>query len=414
MACIFWVVMSSIALLSSIQGCLAWHGMQMKMKMLSTPNLRNQSYRQRLSSRCRSPHPLPQAQAQALCSSSSTNNDYELEGVRDFESWFSGAEGSKCNPYIKHASFGELRGLGTFDRSIASGSAKERGSWMTVPRAITLSSDFSQPDWDSQLAESLWKEVMKGSTSPIHGYASLLTKSWSPSDLPKVPPFAAPDALRHWSDEEKEALVKHPKGKSLLDLQTQQDQTWREKYKALRRTGRTAITWEQFEWAMEAVSSRAFCGDFGIGGGSSLPNEINIGVPTLAALASYIYFVPLHGTNDIVLFLLAVFGSIPTVFNVLKESPPVAVLLPLIDSANHLEEADSSIEYSPLTDSFELSGGPGCLLQEENGMQQLYISYGKKSDRELLLNYGFLRGNTYYIEDETERRKQLAEKFISS
>jgi hypothetical protein len=172
------------------------------------------------------------------------------------------------------------------------------------------------------------------------------------------------------------------------------------------------MTWEQFKWAMVAVHSRAFCGDFGIGGGSSLPNVVNIGAPAVAALAGYAYYVRFHGQNDAVLLVLAALGTIPVVINLLRESPPVAVLLPLIDSANHMEEADSSIEYSPLTDSFDLNGGPGCLLKEDDGTQQLYISYGKKSDKELLLNYGFLKGTTYKVgEDETERRKQLAEKF---
>ena len=175
------------------------------------------------------------------------------------------------------------------------------------------------------------------------------------------------------------------------------------------------MTWEQFEWGMEAVHSRAFCGDFGIGGGSSLPNAVNIGTPAVAALGCYTYFVPFHGENDAVLLALVALGSIPSLINLLRESPPVAVLLPLIDSANHLEEADSSIEYSPLTDSFDLKGGPGCLLNEEDGSQQLYISYGKKSDKELLLNYGFLKGTSYGVgEDETERRRQLAEKFIAN
>jgi len=175
------------------------------------------------------------------------------------------------------------------------------------------------------------------------------------------------------------------------------------------------MTWEQFEWAMEAVHSRAFCGDFGIGGGSSLPTVANIGAPAFAALAGFAYYVPLHGQNDAVLLALAALGSVPSLINLLRESPPVAVLLPLIDSANHLEEADSSIEYSAITDSFELNGGPGCLLKEDDGTQQLYISYGKKSDKELLLNYGFLRGTSYNKgEDETSRRKQLAEKFVAN
>ena len=173
------------------------------------------------------------------------------------------------------------------------------------------------------------------------------------------------------------------------------------------------MTWEQFEWAMEAVHSRAFCGDFGIGGTSTLPLVVSIGTPAFAALAGYVYFAPLHGQNDAVLLALAALGSIPSVINLLRESPPMAVLLPLIDSANHLEGADSSIDYSPLTDSFDLTGGTGCIVQEEGGMQQLYISYGKKSEKELLLNYGFLKEISNDADNDTEYRKELAEQFIA-
>ena len=109
------------------------------------------------------------------------------------------------------------------------------------------------------------------------------------------------------------------------------------------------MTWEQFEWAMEAVHSRAFCGDFGTSGG--LPTSVTIGSPIVAAVAGYVYFVQLHGLNDAILYGLAALAAIPSVINILKGSPPVAVLLPLIDSANHDEGADSLIEYSPLTDS---------------------------------------------------------------
>jgi len=289
---------------------------------------------------------------------------------------------------------------------------------MTIPRSITLESDFSQTNWDAKLAESLWKEVLKGSASSIKGYVSLLTKMWTTDQLPKVPPFTAPDALRHWTETEKEALAIHPEGQALLDLQKRQEQIWREKYEVLKTTQPTSaqsITWAQFEWAMEAVHSRSFCGDFGIGGGSSLPTVVTVGAPFASALFGYIYFVTLHGQSDAILIALAVLGSIPSIVNLLKASPPMAVMLPLIDSANHLEEADSSIEYSPLTDSFELTGGNRCLVQDkDSGKQQLFISYGKKSDKELLLNYGFLKGTLYKGEDETERRKQLAERFVAN
>eukprot|EP00536_Pseudo-nitzschia_multiseries_P000609 jgi/Psemu1/178975/e_gw1.7.189.1 len=332
-----------------------------------------------------------------------------LSGVQEFESWFSNVPGSKCNPYVKHASFGDLRGLGTQDKSIGSSD----GSWMTIPRSIVLESDFSQSDWDAQLAQSLWKEVVKGS-SDISGYVSLLTKSWTTDQLPEIPPFTAPDALRHWSEEEKAFLASHAEGQALLDLQKKQEKMWREKFNNIQATS-SGMTWEQFEWAMEAVHSRAFCGDFGIGGGSSLPMPVAVGTPALAALAGYVYYVQLHGQNDIILLALAAVGAVPSILSLLKNSPPVAVLLPLIDSANHLEEADSSIEYSPLTDSFDLTGGSKCLVTEDDGKQQLYISYGKKSDKELLLNYGFLKGvSSNDASDDSERRKKLAEKFVAN
>mmetsp|Transcript_27101 Transcript_27101/g.74356 ORF Transcript_27101/g.74356 Transcript_27101/m.74356 type:complete len:392 (+) Transcript_27101:111-1286(+) len=380
------VLLSSVLMVTgvSMKGCFAWQ----EIRLTADKNHRRHAF------------------SKLYATKESSSIDASLTGVQEFESWFSNVPGSKCNPYINHASFGNLRGLGTQDRSIGSSG----DSWMTIPRSIVLESDFSQSDWDAQLAQSLWKEVVKGS-SEISGYVSLLTKSWTTAQLPEIPPFAAPDALRHWSEEEKAELKVHADGQALLDLQKKQEKMWREKFSRIEAT--SGMTWEQFEWAMEAVHSRAFCGDFGIGGESSLPMPVAIGTPALAALAGYFYFVQLHGQNDIILLALATIGAIPSVLSLIKSSPPVAVLLPLIDSANHLEEADSSIQYSPLTDSFDLTGGSKCLVTEDDGKQQLFISYGKKSDKELLLNYGFLKGVPSNDDTDRERRKKLAEKFVT-
>ena len=186
MASIFGLVV----MVTAFRDCLAWHG-----------NLPIHQSR------------VEQRSSQLMMSSN------ELEGVGDFESWFSSIEGAKSNPYIKHTSFGELRGLGTLDKTIGSSNSE---SWMTIPRSITLQSDFSQSDWDAELAESLWKEVEKGSLSSVRGYVSLLTKSWTTEDFPATPPQPASDALRHWSDEEKSLLSTHPKGQALMDLQKRQ------------------------------------------------------------------------------------------------------------------------------------------------------------------------------------------------
>lgn len=355
------------------------------------------------------------------------DNNNVLDGVADFERWFASvSDASYCDASIRHADFGNLRGLmfSTSETAAAtassSSSSKSNTQWMTIPRSsMVLQSDFSRPDWDAQLAVQLWNELSKmatSSSSKIAGYLSLLTQglssssSWKESD--HVPPSTAPDALRHWTADEKALLAVSASGQRLLDLETQQNDIWKNKFESLANNN-NGMTWEQFVWAMEVVHSRAFCGDFGMGAaGSSLPIVLTIAAPVVAAAAGFAYYVPLHGQNDAVLLALAVVAAIPSFLNLVQQSPPAAVLLPLIDSANHLEEADSSIEYNSLSDCFTLSGGSKCLVKE-NDKQQLYISYGKKKDTELLLNYGFLRGVSSEGDSST-RRQMLAERFLSN
>jgi len=417
------ILIASASIVTSIRGCLAWQNQYQNYRRYQSPirsrngdigkepflmtnymTIDRANVQLELSASLDQTEPIKEALSSVI--------DHDtLGGAKEFESWFSNVPGSRCDPYIVHTSFGSLRGLGTQDRSITSNNK----SWMTIPRSIVIQSDFREKDWDAELAQSLWKEILKGSSknSSIAGYVSLLTKgsSWTTDQLPDIPPFTAPDALRHWTAEEKAKLENHKEGQRLLNLQLDQEKLWKEKLKKMETPG---MTWEQFEWAMEAVHSRAFCGDFGTGGGG-LPMSITIGSPIVASVAGYIYFVQLHGLNDAILYGLAALAAIPSVINIFKESPPVAVLLPLIDSANHREDADSLIEYSPLTDSFDLSGGSKCLKTEENGKQQLYISYGKKSATELLLNYGFLKDVSNSSEgDASERRMKLAEQFVAN
>lgn len=207
-----------LLLIASITtSCLAWQ------EITPTSNRMNLGYQKRNRLEKKSLHSTASESSTAPPPNAELSSS-PLDGVLEFESWFSGFEGSKCNPHIQHASFGSLRGLITTDKSIGVG---DSGSWMTIPRSMTLESDFNQPNWDAKLADSLWKEVLKGSSSSKRGYVSLLTKSWTINDLPSIPPFTAPDALRHWSDDEKNVLSAHPEGQALLDLQKRQvcDQT---------------------------------------------------------------------------------------------------------------------------------------------------------------------------------------------
>ena len=121
---------------------------------------------------------------------------------------------------------------------------------------------------------------------------------------------------------------------------------------------------------------------------------------------------------------LAVVAASPVVLTIIadQKGSKEAVMLPLIDSANHLQEADSVIEYDPSVDGFVLSLGRKCLVKEVDGAEeraQVCISYGVRKDSELLLNYGFLRGVSMegLSEEEDDSRdgirQLLAEAFVS-
>ena len=163
-----------------------------------------------------------------------------------------------------------------------------------------------------------------------------------------------------------------------------QQQEWSEKYNALPPSDRANFSEEQFIWAMEAVNSRAFKGDFG--GEDALKKVSNSLIP-FAAGAFGLNFIssgsgPFASDERITIALL-VLCCAPVVLNFISESVGLrtmdAVLLPYVDSANHLESARSNIEFNPLKGVFTVAvEGRNCIIQEGDGSKQLYISYGEK------------------------------------
>lgn len=349
-----------------------------------------------------------------------------MGGVESFDEWWrSFNKNNDAN--VQHASFINncqlLRGL-QYIGSTPFGDGEQRKAiqLLKIPRSKVLSTSFSddksRDDWDSNLAWSLLDECRKGASSSIHGYCSLLTKGQTQLFLssatdqgsaPLVPEYTAPDALRHWTTEQKQHLLKTVRGRHLVELEEKQRLLWEKKYYNSDASRRAKASLPQFLWAMEVVHSRAFCGDFG--GPSSSNLILSIVVPLVATVIGYkalmdSYTTYTNDSNELIAMVCAAVAALVPIYYSQK-SNKVAVLLPFIDSANHLQDADSSIEYDVLQDCIVLNAGPKCFVKSNTTTftdstpaavtttaTQLFINYGKnKKDEELLLNYGFINNN---------------------
>jgi len=259
----------------------------------------------------------------------------------------------------------------------------------------------------------------------FYGYCSLLTRGESLQPSATVYPSTAPDSLRHWTTSQKSRLEKSDKGAKLVEVEGKQREEWRQKYNSLSDKDKRKMTYDQFEWAMEAVHSRAFRGDFGALGGEGGPLRklASLFLPFSALAFGLVYASDPYAVEQYFLPLTVV-ATAPVILTLIadQKGSKEAVMLPLIDSANHLQEADSVIEYDPAVDSFVLSLGRKCLVKEvdDTGERaQVCISYGVRKDSELLLNYGFLRGvtvegldNVDENDNRDEIRQRLAEQFL--
>jgi hypothetical protein len=349
----------------------------------------------------------------------STEKSDAAAAISDFESWFAGYDKNFMNPAVAHTIFGvSLRGLewktkGADAAKLPTDGAK--AEICRVPASMVLQSDFQKSDWDAQLACQLWTECSNKS-SPLAAYCRLLLGSTTLTAAgDPCPDSVSPNALRHWSPAQRQLLASNTAGRGLLDLEERQEASWRKKYDQLIPASKSKFSWPQFVWAMEVVHSRAFRGQsFETSVTSSIPSLL---APIIVAAAGWKYYFSVGEPSYTILGALAVLATLPIVFSLVLGTPPSsAVLLPVIDSANHIETADSSIVYDPLRSCFQLQCGPKCFVsEEEDEKTQLFVSYGPKTDTELLLNYGFLpnvpcsEGNDEAVRDR--QRKRLAEAF---
>ena len=367
--------------------------------------------------------------------------------------------------------------------------------------------------WDRDLAILLWKEYLQvvqesksavkpARVSPLTGYIKYLclqdelslrknnsynnkfdekyvpVQPFQNIDIDNfVPISTTPHSVRRWSNEEKSFLAQFSAGQQLLRVAERQDMIWRMKYDSIRKGENTKyknirMSYPQFEWAMEVVSSRAFCGlpvlssDTGESSVSALVQSALPGIisPLLAATVGYIYAISTLYPDENVLIALAFAGALPLlvtsvqsifagVSNITSEKYKnmdlSAVLLPVIDSANHHDssERDTDIAYNPFRHTFEWSIGPKSLISmvwpsdvvqyqnpndinfvvtatsyaslyqrnQESLPKQVCISYGnKKCDTEWLINHGFIPGITFEadVDDFHQYRLFLAQTYL--
>lgn len=362
-----------------------------------------------------------------LSSLSYDNTSVALDGVTDFEEWFSSnvSSGARANS-ICHALFNSMgRGL-----QFTSTKSSDLKGVAVVPRKLVMRVPISEEgdktserSWDTNLSCLLFDECQKGKDSAYYGYCSLLTRGFNLQPKMTTYPSTAPDTLRHWSEQQKNRLKESEDGKKLLDAENEQATKWRQKYDSLSVNEKEKLSYDNFLWAMEAVHSRAFKGNFNVldgGEGGPLRKIASLLLP-LSALAFGIVYASDPSMNQYFAPLSIVAAS-PVALTIIadQKGSKEAVMLPLIDSANHLEEADSVIEYDPTVDAYVLSLGEKCLVKEVDGAvvrAQVCISYGNKKDFELLINYGFLRGVALEgLKNEDNRegvRQRLIDEFLS-
>ena len=335
----------------------------------------------------------------SVLSEGSSTVGVALNGVGDFESWLQ--TNNVENIRVRHDLFeSSLRGLSLISNSNVT-SQSGLAIVASIPDRLVLSTQYDEEAenmWDAELAWKLCEELALKEKSAFSGYLSLLTFGTFDCSVP-----TAPHSIRHWTEDQKEILLDSVRGTKLLQLHEKQQKKWREKYeKFCSLKNGVSFDWETFSWAMEAVHSRAFKGI----GGSSTSFLPKILAPIIAGIIGFEYSQSVVEANLIVLTALGILSLLPTFLGGLSSTQTVA-LLPVIDSANHLESADSEILYDPIQKVYQLKVGNYCI---QHG--QLFISYGKKKDTELLLNYGFLPGVKIPHDDEDTIREVLAKAYI--
>jgi len=274
---------------------------------------------------------------------------------------------------VEQKDFGDMRGM------VALSDIQGGEIFINLPRSAALvvdplekcpCSDFVEPGyykmcpWYVKMAILLLFEQSKGSSSRIYGYIEQLPESI--------------DTPVRWNEKELDELQNPGFKRSIM----KQKEDWSKLYQEFQKNSKGTIkTYEEFLWALENVRSRSFSGPYA---GSPIKDRVTMALLLAAGGAGYAAF------SHIPLESLLNAGISVACFNllydlVLSSRLKWYAMCPIIDSLNHSGVVNSVIEYEYFKDTFVVSTDTAYTKGS-----QIFISYGEKTNEQLLQYYGFI------------------------
>lgn len=274
---------------------------------------------------------------------------------------------------VEQKEFGEVRGM------VALADIQAGEMFINLPRSAALVVDplekcpcpefvdsgyYKTCPWYVKMAILLLSEKDKGSSSRIYGYIKQLPDSI--------------DTPVRWSEKELDEL-QNPRFKESI---MKQMEDWKQLYKEFKNNSKGATkSYDEFLWALENVRSRSFSGPYA---GSPIKDRITMAAVIIAGGAGYAAFahIPLESILNA--------GISVACFNllydlVLSSRLKWYAMCPIIDSLNHSGFVNSMIEFEYFRDTFVVSTD-----SEYSKGSQVFISYGDKTNEQLLQYYGFI------------------------
>ena len=193
------------------------------------------------------------------------------------------------------------------------------------------------------------------------------------------------DTPVRWNDSELSEL----QSAALQAAVGRQKEEWKRLYEEFQSKGRAnassasgpPVTYDDFVWALENVRSRSFSGPYA---GTPIKDRLLMGGALAAAGLGYAFIAKIPTESVLNAGIsVACFNLLYDV--VLSSRLKWYAMCPIIDSLNHSGRVKSNIEYEYFKDTFVVSTESAYASGD-----QVFISYGEKTNEQLVQYYGFL------------------------